>query len=137
MSSYTAKMNRLKLNVVKDHPKTINGSTVMERKVAANKSGSSNDSSLGPRVINNFSLMKRRIGCCDEMYKNTQTQTVVSSERTISLGDKLFSSCDETCATTTSYSSGCGDKCNTVKTAPVAQDYLERIRRLKADADKK
>jgi len=127
MSSYTAKMNRLKLNVVKDHPKAINGSIVMERKVAANKSGSSND---GPRVINNFSLMKRRIGCCDEMYKNTQTKTVNSSERTISLGDKLFNSCGEKCATTTSYSYGC----NTVKTAPVAQDYLERIRRLKADA---
>jgi hypothetical protein len=138
MSSYTAKMNRLKLNVVKDHPKKISGgggsTTVMARKIQANKSGSVNDSSLGPRILNNFSLMKRRIGCCDDLYKDTQTGD--SSERTISLGDKLFNSCGaNACNPVNPFagkSYGCGDNCGTVKKVAVAQDYNERIRRLKA-----
>jgi hypothetical protein len=142
MSSYTAKMNRLKLNVVKDHPKSISGGggsmSVMARKIQANKSGSINDSSLGPRVLNNFSLMKRRIGCCDELYKDKQIGD--SSKRTISLGDKYFNSCGTTgqkCAPVNPYlgkSYGCGDQCGTVKKVAVAQDYNERIRRLKSGA---
>ena len=142
MSSYTAKINRLKLNVVKDHPKSISGGggsmTVMSRKVDTNKSGSMNNSMIGPRVLNNFSLMKRRIGCCDEMYKDKQTGD--SSERTISLGDKLFNTCgttDKQCAPVNPFagkSYGCGDNCGTVKKVAVAQDYTERIRRLKSGA---
>jgi hypothetical protein len=142
MSSYTAKMNRLKLNVVKDHPKSISGGggsmTVMSRKVAANKSGGANDSSLGPRILNNFSLMKRRIGCCDELYKDHPT--IDAGDRTISLGDKLFNACGDAnkkCAPVNPFvgkSYGCGDNCGTVKKVAVAQDYTERIRRLKSGA---
>jgi hypothetical protein len=137
MSSYTAKINRLKHNVVKDHPKSISGGggsmSVMAKKVAANKSGSVNDSSLGPRVLNNFSLMKRRIGCCDDTFKNVTH--IDASERTLSLGDKLFNACgDGKCVPVNPYvgkSYGCGDQCGTVKKVAVAQDYSERIRRLK------
>jgi hypothetical protein len=138
MSSYTAKINRLKLNVVKDHPKSISGGggsmSVMARKVAANKSGSVNDSSLGPRVLNNFSLMKRRIGCCDELFKDNHIIDD-SSDRTLSLGDKLFNTCGtDKCSPVNPYvgkSNGC---CETVKKVAVAQDYNERIRRLKTGA---
>jgi hypothetical protein len=142
MSSYTAKMNRLKLNVVKDHPKSISGGggsmTVMSRKVAVNKSGGVNDSSLGPRILNNFSLMKRRIGCCNELYKDTQTRTSDAGDRTISLGDKLFNACGtKACVPANPYlgkSYGCGDNCGTVKKVDVAQDYMDRMRRLKSGA---
>lgn len=130
MSSYTAKINRLKQNVVHDHPKKISGGggsiTVMSRKVAANKSGSVNDSSLGPRVLNNFSLMKRRVGCCAEIVKNVYHDD--AGARTLSLGDQLFNSCGTNKCAPVTYGSGC----ETVKRAAVAQDYSERIRRLKA-----
>jgi len=140
MSSYTAKMNRLKLNVVKDHPKSISGGggsiTVMSRKVAANKSGSVNDSSLGPRILNNFSLIKRRIGCCDEIVKDMDH--LDAGARTISLGDKLFNACGtKACVPANPYlgkSYGCGDNCGTVKKVAVAQDYTDRMRRLKSGA---
>lgn len=137
MSSYTAKINRLKVNVVKDHPKSISGGggsmSVMARKVDANKSGSVNNSMLGPRVLNNFSLMKRRIGCCDDIVKNSYH--IDSGHHTGSLGDKFFNSCgttDKKCAPVNPYlgkSNGC---CGTVKKVAVAQDYTERMRRLKA-----
>lgn len=140
MSSYTAKINRLKQNVVRDHPKKISGGggsiSVMAKKVEASKFGDLNNSSLGPRILNNFSLMKRRVGCCEEMFKDTQIND--SSERTFSLGDNLFNVCgttDKKCAPINPYigkSYGCGDKCGTVKKVAVAQDYNERIRRLKA-----
>jgi len=133
MSSYTAKMNRLKQNIVKDHPKNISGMTVMARKVAANKSGSVNDSSLGPRILNNFSLMKRRTGCCVGIVKDSE-YVVDAGDRTLSLGDKLFNSCGTKCAPVNPYvgkSYGC---CETVKKVAVAQDYNERIRRLKSGA---
>ncbi len=141
MSSYTAKINRLKQNVMNDHPKKISGGggsvTVMARKIAANKSGAVNDSSLGPRILNNFSLMKRRIGCCDELFKDEHIVND-SSERTLSLGDKLFNACgitDKKCAPVNPFvgkNYGCGDQCGTVKKVAVAQDYSERIRRLKS-----
>jgi hypothetical protein len=141
MSSYTAKMNRLKQNVIHDHPKKISGGggsiTVMTRKVAANKSGGSNDSSLGPRILNNFSLIKRRAGCCDDIVKDEYH--VDAGARTLSLGDQLFNACGKKpCAPVNPYagkSYGCGDKCSTVKKVAVAQDYNERIRRLKAGAN--
>ena len=140
MSSYTAKMNRLKQNVVKDHPKKISGGggsmTVMSRKVAANKSGGVNDSSLGPRVLNNFSLMKRRTACCDDVFKDKRH--IDAGERTLSLGDELFNACGTgKCAPVNPFvgkNYGCGDVCGTVKKAAVAQDYSERIRRLKTGA---
>ncbi len=139
MSSYTAKMNRLKLNVVHDHPKNISGGggsiSVMARKVATNKSGSVNDSSLGPRVLNNFSLMKRRTGCCVGTVKDSE-YIVDAGDRTLSLGDKLFNSCGTNkCSPVNPYvgkSYGCGETCGTVKKVAVAQDYNERIRRLKS-----
>jgi len=139
MSSYTAKINRLKQNVVRDHPKNISGGggsmSVMARKVAANKSGSVNNSSLGPRILNNFSLMKRRIGCCDDIVKDYLYHKD-AGDRTLSLGDKLFNSCgNDKCSPVNPYvgkSYGCGDKCGTVKKVAVAQDYNERIRRLKS-----
>ena len=131
-------MNRLKLNVVKDHPKSISGGggsmTVMSRKVAANNSGGANDSSVGPRILNNFSLMKRRIGCCDEIVKDMDH--LDAGARTISLGDKLFGK--NYCYPDNPYlgkSYGCGDNCGTVKKVAVAQDYTERMRRLKTGAD--
>lgn len=138
MSSYTAKINRLKQNVVHDHPKKISGGggsmTVMSRKVAANKSGSDNNSSLGPRILNNFSLIKRRAGCCDDVVKNEYHAD--AGARTLSLGDKLFDACGTNkCSPVNPYvgkSYGCGDNCGTVKKVAVAQDYNERIRRLKA-----
>ncbi len=131
-------MNRLKLNVVKDHPKSISGGggsmTVMSRKVAANKSGNVNDSSLGPRILNNFSLMKRRTGCCGEVYKDTYHAD--AGARTASLGDKLFNDCGtNACAPVNPFvgkSYGCDDNCGTVKKVAVAQDYTERMRRLKS-----
>jgi hypothetical protein len=140
MSSYTAKINRLKQNVVHDHPKKISGgggsTTVMSRKVAANKSGNVNSSSLGPRILNNFSLMKRRAGCCVGIVKDGDYED--AGARTLSLGDKLFNSCGaNACAPVNPYigkSYGCGDQCGTVKKVAVAQDYNERIRRLKAGA---
>ena len=135
-------MNRLKLNVVKDHPKSISGGggsmTVMSRKVAANKSGNVNDSSVGPRILNNFSLMKRRIGCCDEIVKDMDH--LDAGARTISLGDKLFNDCGDAnkkCAPVNPFvgkSYGCDDNCGTVKKVVVAQDYTERMRRLKSGA---
>lgn len=138
MSSYTAKINRLKQNVVHDHPKKISGGggsmTVMARKVAANKSGNDNNSSLGPRILNNFSLIKRRAGCCDDIVKDVTHED--AGARTLSLGDKLFDACGTNkCAPVNPYvgkSYGCGDNCGTVKKVAVAQDYNERIRRLKA-----
>jgi hypothetical protein len=137
MSSYTAKINRLKQNVVYDHPKKISGGggslTVMSRKVAANKSGNVNDSSLGPRILNNFSLMKRRTGCCVDVVKNEVYYTDAGAH-TISLGDKLFeqNTCVQNKFIGKSY--GCGDNCGTVKKVAVAQDYSERMRRLKNEA---
>jgi hypothetical protein len=143
MSSYAAKMNRLKQNVVKDHPKKISGGggsmTVMSRKVAANKSGAVNDSSLGPRILNNFSLMKRRTACCDDTFKTVQH--IDAGDRTLSLGDQLFNACGtDKCAPVNPYvgkSYGCGDNCGTVKKVAVAQDYTERMRRLKTGATSK
>ena len=142
MSSYTAKMNRLKQNVVKDHPKSISGGggsmTVMSRKVAANKSGNVNDSTVGPRILNNFSLMKRRTGCCDETVKDDGVYNKDSGARTASLGDKFFNTCGDAnkkCAPVNPFigkSYGCGDNCGTVKKVAVAQDYSERMRRLKS-----
>lgn len=139
MSSYTAKINRLKQNVVYDHPKKISGGggsmTVMARKVAANKSGNDNNSSLGPRILNNFSLIKRRAGCCVGIVKDGD-HAADAGARTLSLGDKLFDACGTNkCAPVNPYvgkSYGCGDNCGTVKKVAVAQDYNERIRRLKA-----
>jgi hypothetical protein len=138
MSSYTAKMNRLKQNVVHDHPKKISGGggsmTVMARKVAANKSGSANDSSLGPRILSNFSLMKRRTGCCAEIVKDSE-YVVDAGDRTLSLGDKLFNSCgtnEQKCAPVNPYVGKSYGGGQTVKKVAVAQDYNERIRRLKS-----
>ena len=132
-------MNRLKQNVVNDHPKKISGGggsmTAMSRKVAANQVFTGSNSSVGPRILNNFSLMKRRTGCCAEIVRNVYHED--SGARTLSLGDKLFDACSKTaCAPVNPYigkSYGCGDNtCGTVKKVAVAQDYNERIRRLKA-----
>ncbi len=131
-------MNRLKQNVVKDHPKKISGGggsmTVMSRKVAANQVFTGSNSSVGPRILNNFSLMKRRTGCCDEIVKKVYHED--AGARTLSLGDQLFNSCGtDKCAPVNPFvgkNYGCGDNCATVKKAAVAQDYSERIRRLKS-----
>lgn len=137
MSSYTAKMNRLKQNVVHDHPKKISGgggsTTVMARKVTANQVFTGSNSSVGPRILNNFSLMKRRTGCCAEIVKDVDH--VDAGERTLSLGDKLFNACgttDKKCAPVNPYIGKSYGECGTVKKVAVAQDYNERIRRLKA-----
>lgn len=138
MSSYTAKINRLKQNVVHDHPKKISGGggsmTVMSRKVTANQVFSGSNSMVGPRILNNFSLMKRRTGCCDNIVKDSE-HAVDAGARTLSLGDKLFDACgtsDKKCAPVNPYvGKPYGDR-GTVKKVAVAQDYNERIRRLKA-----
>lgn len=140
MSSYTAKINRLKLNVVKDHPKKISGGggscIVLSRKVAEN-SGNDNDSAVGSRVLNNFSMIKRRTACCNEVIKETVSQD--SSVKTMLKGDKLFDWCGAgtMCDAGPQYTGktyGLCDKnkCGTVKDVAVARDYSEKLRRLKA-----
>jgi len=100
--------------------------TVMSRKVAVNKSG---NASVGPRILNNFSLMKRTAGSCDDIVKDVYHDD--AGARTLSLGDELFDACEPVNAYV-GKSYWCGDKCGTVKKVAVAQDYTERIRRLKA-----
>jgi hypothetical protein len=82
--------------------------------------------------------MKRRTGCCAEIVKDIYNKD--AGARTSSLGDKLFDTCGvNACAPVNPYlgkSYGCGDdKCGTVKKVAVAQDYNERIRRLKSGSD--
>lgn len=136
MSSYTAKLNRLKQNGgVKDHPKKISGGgssiTAMARKIDTNQLMVGSDSTVGPRILNNFSLMKRRTGCCDEIVKNVYHED--SGARTLSLGDQLFGT--NFCYSLDPYvgkTTGC---CGTVKKVAVAQDYSERMRRLKVGSN--
>ena len=108
--------------------------TVMTRKVAANKSGGSNDSALGPRILNNFSLIKRRAGCCENIVKNEYH--VDAGARTLSLGDQLFNACGNNNAKIVPNNTSK----NVVKPVFVAGDYNNRLRKLKSicvkEADK-
>lgn len=139
MSSYSATLNRLKKNVINDHPKLISGGggsiVALKRKTNALSIPDSN-SLAGPRNLNNFSIIKRKLACCVPV-KNGENY-ISSGEKTDIIANQLYNRCGtNSCDVGPQYTGktyGVCDngKCMTVKDVAVARDYNDRLRRLRA-----